>query len=267
MYLASAMESIRINDLTVLRSIPNGGSRRPVLFVHGYFVDASIWTGWLRFFAERGVTAYAVSLRGRDGSKPGTDVGRASIEDFADDASSVAREIGAAAIVGHSMGGLVAQMVAARGDVGAAVLVTPAPPRGISVLSLRVFLRQIRYLPAIFLSRPVYPGREDLRELVMNRVPPAMQDALLDNMLPDSGRAGRDMSVVGVPVDRSRVRCPVLVVGAEDDLFIPLRIVERIAKRYNAPLVTAEHHGHMVVVEPNWQELADRVERWIREHT
>jgi pimeloyl-ACP methyl ester carboxylesterase len=260
------MDTIQIDGLSVLRALPPGGSRGSVLFVHGYFVDATLWKDWLPFFADRGVSAYAVSLRGRSGSKPGTDLGRASIEDFADDASAVVKHVGAAAIVGHSMGGLVAQKVAERGDVGAAVLITPAPPRGISVVSPRVFVLQLKYLPSILLARAVHPGREDLRELVMNRVPTAMQDELLDRMLPDSGRAGRDMSIVGVPVDRRRVRCPMLVVAAADDKFISPRIVERVAKRYGAPLVVVENHGHMVVVEPGWEMLADRVERWIREN-
>jgi pimeloyl-ACP methyl ester carboxylesterase len=260
------IETIRINELTVLRASPTGGSRRPVLFVHGYFVDASVWTSWMKLFADRGVRAFAVNLRGRMGSRPNTDLGRASIDDFVDDAAAVAKEIGASAVVGHSMGGLVAQRLAARGSVDAAVLITPAPPRGISVLSPRVAWLQLKYLPAILRGKPVYPGREDLRELVLNRVPPHQQDAMLATMLPDSGRAGRDMSITGVPVDASAVRCPVLVVGAEDDKFIPLSVAVKIAARYGARLEMTPHHGHMVIVEPNWQEVAGLVERWIREH-
>jgi pimeloyl-ACP methyl ester carboxylesterase len=262
------MQTVQIGDLTALHAAPSSSARpHPVLFVHGYFVDGSIWNDWLEFFADRGVNAYAVHLRGRAGSKPTTNLGRASIDDFADDASTVARHIGAKTIVGHSMGGLVAQKVVERGDVDAAVLITPAPPRGISVLSPAVALRQIRYLPWILGSRVVHPGREDLRALVMNRVPREDQERLLGRMLPDSGRAGRDMSMTGVRVDASRVRCPLLVVAAEDDRFIPARIVERIARRYDATLVTVERHGHMVILEPDWQSLADRVERWIRERT
>jgi pimeloyl-ACP methyl ester carboxylesterase len=257
---------MHVDDLTVLQALPHGGgSRPPVLFVHGYFVDATIWNSWLPFFAARGVSAFAVNLRGRAGSRPNIDLGRASIDDFVEDAAAVAKHVGATTVVGHSMGGLIAQKLAERGDVKSAVLIAPAPPKGISVLSPRVALRQVRYLPAIFRSKLVYPRREDLRVIVMNRVPVLQQDEMLDRMIPDSGRAARDMSVTGVAVDARRVRCPMLVVAAQDDRFIPQRIVERVARRYNAPLHLAEHHGHMVVLEPNWEELADRVERWIRE--
>src|SRR6185503_7310932 len=118
-----------MSDVTFIQSSPSGGSRPPVLFVHGIFVDAMVWNHWLTFFAERGVRAVAVNLRGRTGSRPGTDLGRASIEDFVDDAEAVARRVGATTVVGHSMGGLIAQKLAERGAVKAAVLITPAPPK------------------------------------------------------------------------------------------------------------------------------------------
>jgi pimeloyl-ACP methyl ester carboxylesterase len=213
------------------------------------------------------VTAYAINLRGRSGSKPSAALGRASMDDFVEDASRIARDVGATAVVGHSMGGLIAQKLAERRDVDAAVLVTPAPPRGITVLSPRVAFLHLKYLPSILLSRPVTPGREDLREVVLNRVPASQQDGLLSRMLPDSGRAGRDMSITGYPVDATRVQCPMLVVAAEDDLFIPPHIVKRIAARYHATLRVVENRGHMVIVEPGWETLAADVERWIREYT
>src|SRR5512133_3628250 len=152
------IETIRIDDLTVVCDRPAGASRPPVLFVHGYFATATVFTQWLSFFAERGFPAYAVNLRGRTGSRPGIDLGRASIAYFADDASAVARHLGAPLVVGHSMGGLIAQRLAERGDVRAAALVSPAPPRGITVLSPRLAIKQLKYLPAILGSRLVVPN-------------------------------------------------------------------------------------------------------------
>jgi non-heme chloroperoxidase len=258
--------TINIDELTVLHAKPTGERRYAVLFVHGYFVDGSVWKDWLEFFSARGVDAYAVNLRGRSGSRPGTNLGRTSIADFVDDAAAVAKHVRADVVVGHSMGGLVAQKLAERDAVRAAVLITPAPPRGISVVSPRVAWLQLKYMPAILMSKVVTPGREDLREIVLNRIPAHAQDAMLDAMLPDSGRAGRDMSVTGFPVDERRVHCPMLVINAEDDQFIRPRIVERVAARYKARLETAKHHGHMVINEPNWEEIANLVETWIRDH-
>ena len=61
----------------------------------------------------------------------------------------------------------------------------------------------------------------DLRDLVLNRLSRADQDAVLARLMPDSGRAARDMSITGVPVDADRVRCPLLAITGDDDRFIP----------------------------------------------
>jgi pimeloyl-ACP methyl ester carboxylesterase len=259
----TTVQTLRIGNLAVLHAAPARASRVPVLFVHGYFADASVWTEWLPFFAERGFPAYAVNLRGRGGSDGAAHLGSATISDFADDAEHVARSIGSPAVVGHSMGGLLAQMLAERGAVSAAALIAPAPPRGITVLSPRLAIKQLKYLPPILRSRTVTPSREDLREIVLNRVPAAEQNGILDSLIPDSGRAARDMSITGVPVDHKRVRVPMFAITADEDRFIPKRIVERVAARYHAPLQTFTHHAHMLILEPGWTAVADAVARWI----
>jgi len=256
-------ETIRVDDLTVACALPRQSTRRPVLFVHGYFATARVFTEWLPFFAARSVPAYAINLRGRSGSRTNVDLGRATMDDFVDDAAAVARHLGKPVVVGHSMGGLIAQRLAERGAVHAAVLISPAPPKGISVMSPRLAIRQLKYLPAIFGSKPVVPARDDLREIVLNHVPAELQDAVLDELVPDSGRAGKEMSTSGFPVDRTRVRCPMLVIGARDDQFIPVKIADRVAKRYGAPIHILEGHGHMSIIEPGWEILADSVEKWV----
>jgi pimeloyl-ACP methyl ester carboxylesterase len=260
-------ETIRIGDLTALYARPDRPTRPPVLFVPGYFAEAKMFDEWLPYFAARGVPSYAVNLRGRGGSRPGVDLGRASVDDFVADASAVAKTLDNPTVVGHSMGGLIAQRLAERGDVRAAVCVTPAPPRGISVLSPKVAIKQLKYLPAIMSSRVVVPNREDMRYLILNCVPREQQDALLDMLIPDSGRAGRDMSVTGVRVDPKCVRCPMFVIAANHDHFIPKSIVERVARRYHTPLhVAAGNHGHLIIREPDWEQLADVIDHWIRDH-
>jgi non-heme chloroperoxidase len=261
------VETLTIDSLTVLAERPLRPSRPAVLFIHGYFAGAFVFERWLPVFASRGFPAYAINLRGREGSRPGTDVGSASILDFVDDAETVARAVNATSIVGHSMGGLIAQKLAERGNVERLALVCPAPPRGITVLSPRLAVRQVKHLPAIFRSRAVHPTPGDLREIVFNRLPRADQDRLLLRLGPDSGRAGREMSITGVPVDARRVRCPMLILTCEEDRFIPKRIVQRIGKRYGVAAQVLSGHAHMVVLEPGWEPVADRVATWLeRKH-
>jgi non-heme chloroperoxidase len=234
-----------------------------MLFVHGYFVDGSVFAGMMAFFAERGHECVAVNLRGRAGSRPGCDVGRTSIAHFADDAAEVARALGSPVVVGHSMGGLVAQVLAARGLVRAAALFAPAPPRGIPLTTIRLAIAQLPYLPSILRSRPITPDHRQLTAIAFNRVPKADLPALLATVVPDSGHAGREMSLTGVEIDVTCVKAPMIVIGGDDDLFIALPRVRRVAERYGALFRVAPGRGHMLIIEPGWEELAGWVEDWM----
>ena len=119
-------------------------------------------------------------------------------------------------------------------------------------------------MPAILTWRTVVPGRLDLKTLVLNRVPRAEHDVLLDYMVPDSGRAAFQMSVIGVPVDRARITAPMLVIAGDEDLFIPFSRSARVANRYGAKLMTAPGRGHMLVIEPGYEELCDWIGDWIQ---
>ncbi len=259
----SSVETIRVGDLMVERALPAVERHPPVLFVHGIFVDAREWKAWLPRFAERGFPAYAVNLRGRAGSRPGTALGSVAFEDYVSDAAEVARFLGRPAVVGHSMGGLIAQRLAELDVVRSAVLLTPAPPRGIFLFTVELAVNQARYLPQILLNRVVVPDRNAIRRLAMNCTPRDLQEIALAELVPDSGRAGREISLTGVPVDASKVRCPLRVIAAEHDHFVPARVVAKIARRYGARLDVVPNHGHIVNMEPGWETLADDVASWI----
>jgi pimeloyl-ACP methyl ester carboxylesterase len=257
------VETIRIGGLTVMHAQPDIVRGPPVLFVHGIVVDWRVWAEWLPFFAARGLPAFALSLRGHGASGTVPDLGHVSMQDYVDDAATVARHIGRPAVVGHSMGGLLAQCMAARDVVRSATLITPAPPRGIILFSPKLALKQIKYLPALLLNRPLSVDPEELREIAMNCAPPEIQSRALAQLVPESGRAMRELSLTGVPVDATKIRCPMQVFAAEHDRFVPPRIVAKIAKRYKAPLAIVPGRSHIVIQEPGWQSLATTVADWI----
>jgi pimeloyl-ACP methyl ester carboxylesterase len=259
------MERTTIGGLSALVARPVTETGPPLLFVHGYFGRAIAFERMMECFVNRGHRCFAVDLRGREASRPDCDLGRVSIRDYADDVVRAARELDNPIIIGHSMGGLIAQLVACEDSTRGIVLLAPAPPRGIPVLSLRLAVAQIRYMPAILGSRPVRPGRKDMRALVVNRVPEQEREVALDMFVPDSGRAGREMSLLGVPVDRDRLRVPVLVIAGDQDLFIPLGRARQVAARYGAPLRVAPGRGHMLIIEPGYEEICAWIEEWLSE--
>lgn len=257
-------QRVSIGGLSALIAEPVTETGPPLLFVHGYFGRAIAFERMMECLVNGGHRCVAIDLRGHGDSMSPDDLGQVSIHDYADDVERVAREMGDPIIIGHSMGGLIAQLVALRGVTRGIVLLAPAPPRGIPVMSIRLAVAQFRYMPAILLSRRVIPGRADLRALVVNRVPESEREVVLDMLVPDSGRAGREMSVFGVPVDKEKLRVPVLVISGDEDLFIPLSRSERVAKRYAAQLHVAPGRGHMLIIEPGYEEICGWIRDWAR---
>ena len=88
-----------------------------------------------------------------------------------EDALEVARALGNPVVIGHSMGGLLAQKMAEAGAVRAAVLLCAAPPRGILVTSPSLIGRQLKHMPAMLGSRPLTASRGDCDWLMFNRTP------------------------------------------------------------------------------------------------
>ncbi|HEX6533845.1 MAG TPA: alpha/beta fold hydrolase [Gemmatimonadaceae bacterium] len=243
-----------------------GSSRPPVLYIHGMFGGAWMFESFARRLAACGWPGAAIDLRGHGDGRRVPDVGRVSVREYIDDAMVAARALGRPIVIGHSMGGLLAQKLAEADAVRAAVLVCAAPPRGISPMSLQLLVRQATHLPALLRSRPLVPTRADADALIFNRVPSAEHDALLARLVAESGRAGRQLALGAITVDARRVRCPVLSVTALDDRFLPPRIGRAIARKYGADLREYEGHGHFLIGEPGWERVADDVAAWLAAH-
>ncbi len=238
-------------------------TRAPLLCLHGMNAGAWVYDRMLPFVAARGRSASALSFRGHPPNASLERIGHVSMAEYLEDASEVARTMDRPIVMGHSMGGLVALQLASLGLVRAAVLVSPAPPRGVSVLSLRVLLRMLRHVPALLLSRPLLPTRGDLDAMVLNRVPADERATSAARFIADSGRAARDMALGPIRVPPGSVSVPLLFVGSSDDRFIPLSVVRRVASRFDAPLHVADGHGHFLFAEPGWEVHAGVMTDWM----
>ena len=261
--------TIRIDDLVLDSAHPAQASRPPILMAHGIMGGAWYFAKWLEFFAARGHPSYALNLRGHHGSRPVANMGKVSVMDYVTDMRDAARGVaqrhdGARIIlVGHSMGGLIAQKAAESLAPEALVLLSSAPPRGILLFSLPLFLRQTKHVPAMLASRPVVADPADNTALFLNRLSPAEALELAPRWTSTSGRAGREMTLGSIAVDADRITCPVIVVAGADDIAIPPRIQRKIARKYDAQFRVYDGHAHFLIWEPGWERIADDVAAWL----
>jgi pimeloyl-ACP methyl ester carboxylesterase len=252
-----------LGGLRVEHACPVTPARHPpLLFVHGMWGGGWCFEHYLCFAAGAGHEAWALNLRGHHGSRPVADLGTVTFADYVADVAAVLDAVGPAVVVGHSMGGLLAQSVACRRDVLAAVLVASVPPPGIPLASWALARRAPRYALAILGRRAFRVCATDAEALALNALPEDAREAMAARFVEDSGRVAWQVAF-GEVEPPAPFRCPALVVGATADRLTPAALQRRIAARYGADYLEVLGRGHMLPVEPGWQASIGRILSWL----
>ncbi len=247
-----------------------------VVMIHGMWGGAWYWANYREVFESAGYRCVAVTLPYHDMDPhdvPNPQLGTTSLLDYADAIEQEVRQLGEMPLlIGHSMGGLLAQMLGARGLAKALVLLTPASPAGIFALTPSV----VRSFWSIMTTRGGWskPIRQTFSEAVysmLHMLPRKEQLEVYDRLVHESGKAAFEIGFWLLDprgasrVDESKITCPVLVVAGAQDRITPASVVRKVARKYRAVATYKEFddHAHWVVGEPGWEEVAMHVSGWL----
>src|SRR5262249_2057432 len=115
----------------------NDSGLQPVVFVHGLWLLPNSWQRWAEFFEDAGYVALAPGWPDdpettAEGKMHPEAFANKTVGDIADHTEQVVLQLkGKPALIGHSFGGLMAQIIAGRGLSAATVVISPAPFRGV----------------------------------------------------------------------------------------------------------------------------------------
>jgi len=174
-------------------------------------------------------------------------------------------------LLGHSMGGILAQQLAAEGLARALILVAPAPRSGIlpATGSEKQLGQDMMSLGPIW-KMVINPDFDLAKGLTLNRVPEAEQRMVFDKFGPESGLAFFQMffwmfdKTNATAVDTKSVRCPVLcLIGKDDKIVSPATARATASSYHGSTFWELDGHGHMLVLEPGAEDIARRIAGWI----
>jgi non-heme chloroperoxidase len=251
-----------------------GGSRKaPVVMIHGAFCGPWSLDGLKRKFKEAGYAVTAPCLRFHDQKPPPAGLGTTGLGDYAADLEDEIGSLGVAPIlVGHSMGGLLAQQLAARMETRALVLLAPSPPWGTPPTTLfEIGAAQAMHLNPGYWNKVLEPNRDVALAHSLDKLPKHMRDEVYDRLVPESGRATFEILNWGLDlnhasgVETEKVTAPLLFLTGSEDRINPPSTVARIAALYGARATNEVLHGmgHWLIGEPGWEKLADRALGWL----
>jgi non-heme chloroperoxidase len=277
------MATISAREATQIEAA-NAGGRTPVVFIHGLWLLASSWERWTDLFAEAGYAPVAADWP----DDPATvEDARANPEAFAGKtvgqvAAHMADVIGALnekpAVVGHSFGGLITQILAGRGLSAASVAVDPAPFRGVLPLPLAAIRTTLPVL-----RNPLNRGRavtltydqfrygwanavdereaKQLHETFHVAAPGApIFQAAVANFNPGSETKA---------ASRNPERGPLLIFTGEEDHAVPPAMSNAAYKKQKrnqgvTELAEMPDRGHSLTIDSGWREVADRSLEFIK---
>jgi non-heme chloroperoxidase len=265
----------------------NASGRTPVVFVHGLWLLPSSWDPWAEFFDQAG---YAALTPDWPDDPPTVEQARAepevlggkSLKQVADHTAEVIAALSTKPVVmGHSTGGLVAQMLAGQGLSAATVAIDPGVFRGVLPLPFSV-LKGV----GPFLLDPRTRGRaitltfDQFRYGWANALDQAEAEELYEKYhVAGSGQALVQMGNANVnPATEAKVdttnpgRGPLLIIDGEKDHTVPWAIAHAAYNRQRrnpgvTEIVKMSNRGHSLTIDHGWREVAQTALDFVKRYT
>jgi pimeloyl-ACP methyl ester carboxylesterase len=250
---------------------PDDGRRTPILFLHGAFAGAWIWLErYLPWFAEAGRPAYALSFRGHGGSAGRDRLDGHGLADYVEDTEAALAAIGRPAIVaGHSLGGLVAQLLLERSaELRGLALIASVPPEGLFWTNWRLALTDPLLWNETALIAGLSPrfATPDLvrRTMLSEDIPLPQVQSYYIRMQGESRRAIAEAQMPRVWLSALAAGIPALVLAGGRDRLIPTDASLRTAWFHGASYELLGEAPHAMMLDSFWRRSAELLEGWVR---
>ncbi|MER7923240.1 alpha/beta hydrolase [Streptomyces sp. NPDC096057] len=264
----------------------NAADRTPVVFVHGLWLLPSSWDRWAAHFEQAGYAPVSLSwpddpetvaeANAHPEVMAGKTVGQVA-DHLAELIGTLTRK---PAIIGHSFGGLLTQILAGRGLSAASVAIDPAPFRGVLPLPVSALRSS-----APVLSNPANRSRavpltydqfrygfanavseEEARELYETYAVPAPGAPLFQ-----AATANLNPWTEAKVDTENPERGPLLIISGEKDHTVPWSIANASYRKQQhnknvTEITEIKDRGHALTIDHGWQEVADTALSFVRRY-
>lgn len=261
-------------------------TRLPVVFIHGLWMHADSWKPWVELFRARGYEALNPGWPGDSSTVEETRqhperIANRSLAEVTGHYAQLLRSLDPRPIlIGHSFGGLIAQILLGRGLAAAAVAITPAQMRGVLPIPFVQLRNALPVLgnPANY-KRAVTQTPEQFHRGFANTVSEEESNALhAKYAIPAPGRpmfeaafANFNRKTAARVDSLNPHRGPLLIIGAGEDGTVPELVTRAAHKRYRKASTVNDYkvfsdRGHSLVIDSGWREVADATLEWLARH-
>ncbi len=251
---------------------------KTIVFIHGMYMTPLCWESWVNYFQAKGYRCLAPAWPGRDKSvetlrknHPDPQLGRLTLSTVLEHLDHTIRALGEKPIlVGHSMGGLILQLLRQRDLASACVAIDSAPPQGVFTARWSFLKSNWPHInPFAQRSDPIQMTFERFQYAFVNGLPLEEQEAAFDKFVVPESRGVPYESLTRVThIDFKKAGAPLLFIAGSNDHIIPASLNKSNYARYRksgSQVDFKEFAGrtHFIIGQKNWEEVAAWVERWV----
>jgi len=248
----------------------------PIILIHGTWDSAASWKYIKKDLEDLDLNLVTPSLRYHDlpYDEAEEKVGDISIMEYVDDIVAIVKNCEEPPLLlGHSLGCLIAQMVAERIAVKGMILLGPAPTADIFAFyptMVRAFIPH--FMQWGFWRKPMPPYKDVQYHLAMQKQSPALKEEVYSKAVPESGLVYTQMSLPFLDprrttaVDFDKITCPVLIItGSNDKLTVP-QIAKDTAKNYEeqATIIMIGDADHYYIAGKYKDQTVFHIKRWLK---
>lgn len=261
-------------ELEVLKkSSSEQNSPYNILFVHGAYVGAWCWQEhFMDFFCSAGYDCTALSFRGHGKSQGGI-LNNHRLCDYVQDLETVVSESEKPIIlISHSMGCMVSQKFLqqkkdASEKVIGTVYMAPIPFHGVAPSSIDISMKDPMVMLQVHLVQlfgSSFATKEFARRALFSRdIPDALLDSYRHKFQPESFNAIWDVSFLDLPIPVKNSSLPQLFIGGKKDNIFSTKAIENTASRYGEKAVFIDNTAHMMMLDPRWEKVAEKIKIWL----
>ncbi len=250
---------------------------KTVLFVHGMYMNSLCWEKWVSRFEQKGYTCLAPDWPGRDQpidvlrkKHPDPQLGQLTLSMVMDHFTNIIKTLDEMPIlIGHSMGGLVVQLLLQRIPAVAGIAIDSAPPMGVFTTKWSFLKSNWPHItPFASQGNPIEMTFDRFQYTFVNGLPLAEQKAAFERyVVPESRRVPRES--LTAKVDFKKSHPPLLLIGGLADHIIPASLNQsNYAKYASSPDTNYKEfvgRTHFIIGQEGWDEVADYALDWLKD--
>ncbi len=247
-------------------------TNQEIIFIHGMWSQPWVWDKWKARFEQAGFQCSALTLQGHEVNEGDNSLKGLGMTDYVDQVlERVAQCPVPPILVGHSLGGLIAQQVAERAPLAGIALINSAVPSPIFPLRPIMLPGLVRHFANPRLWYIAFRlSRWEADHLLFNGLPQAERQSYYARLSAESGRIAYQVGFgsLNLPgsnrVRREALHCPMLALAGVRDHIVPIGASRRMAAWYGTQLTYREfpQHAHWMLAEEGADKRADEVIEW-----